>query len=105
MELCVCSINGLNIGKYEVLPVKNVIKLGLDLRGGADVVLEAQGTPEDPVTDEKMERAVATIRERIDNLGVTEPVITRQGSKRIRVGLPEIQDTQRALEIIGKQLS
>lgn len=93
---------GLNIGKYEVLPVKNVIKLGLDLRGGADVVLEAQGTPEDPVTDEKMERAVATIRERIDNLGVTEPVITRQGSKRIRVGLPEIQDTQRALEIIGK---
>lgn len=93
---------GINIGKYEVLPVKNQIKLGLDLRGGADVVLEAQGTPEDPITDEKMERAVATIRERIDNLGVTEPVITRQGGKRIRVGLPEIQDTQRALEIIGK---
>ena len=93
---------GINIGKYEVLPVKNQIKLGLDLRGGADVVLEAQGTPDDPITDEKMERAVATIRERIDNLGVTEPVITRQGGKRIRVGLPEIQDTQRALEIIGK---
>ncbi len=93
---------GVSIGKYEVLPVKTLIKLGLDLRGGADVVLEAQGTPDDPVTDEKMDRAVATIRERIDNLGVTEPVITRQGGKRIRVGLPEIQDTQRALEIIGK---
>lgn len=93
---------GVSVGKYEVLPVKKLIKLGLDLRGGADVVLEAQGTPEDPVTDEKMERAVATIRERIDSLGVTEPVITRQGGKRIRVGLPEIQDTQRALEIIGK---
>lgn len=93
---------GLNLGKYEVIPVKNLIKLGLDLRGGADVVLEAQGTPDDPITDEKMERAVATIRERIDSLGVTEPVITRQGSKRIRVGLPEIQDTQRALEVIGK---
>lgn len=93
---------GINIGKYEVLPVKNLIKLGLDLRGGADVVLEAQGTPDDPITDEKMERAVATIRERIDSLGVTEPTITRHGGKRIRVGLPEIQDTQRALEIIGK---
>lgn len=93
---------GVSVGKYEVLPVKKLIKLGLDLRGGADVVLEAQATEDDPVTDEKMERAVATIRERIDSLGVTEPVITRQGSKRIRVGLPEIQDTQRALEIIGK---
>ena len=93
---------GVSVGKYEVLPVKKLIKLGLDLRGGADVVLEALGTPEDPVTDEKMERAVATIRERIDSLGVTEPVITRQGGKRIRVGLPEISDTQRALEIIGK---
>ena len=93
---------GLNLGKYEIVPVKNLIKLGLDLRGGADVVLEAQGTPDDPITDEKMERAVATIRERIDSLGVTEPVITRQGSSRIRVGLPEIQDTQRALEVIGK---
>ncbi len=93
---------GVSVGKYEVLPVKKLIKLGLDLRGGADVVLEAQGTEDDPVTDEKMERAVATIRERIDSLGVTEPVITRQGNKRIRVGLPEIQDTQRALEIIGK---
>ncbi|NLN48340.1 MAG: protein translocase subunit SecD [Clostridiales bacterium] len=93
---------GISVGKYEVLPVKKLIKLGLDLRGGADVVLEALGTPEDPVTDEKMERAVATIRERIDSLGVTEPVITRQGGKRIRVGLPEISDTQRALEIIGK---
>ncbi len=93
---------GLHIGKYEVVPVKSLIKLGLDLRGGADVVLEAQESPDDPITEEKMERAVATIRERIDSLGVTEPVITRQGSKRIRVGLPEIQDTQRALEVIGK---
>ncbi|MFA7573270.1 MAG: protein translocase subunit SecD, partial [Lutispora sp.] len=93
---------GLQLGKYEVIPVKNLIKLGLDLRGGADVVLEAQDNPDDPITDEKIERAIATIRERIDSLGVTEPVITRQGAKRIRIGLPEIQDTQRALEVIGK---
>lgn len=96
------AVYGLQLGKYEVVPVKNLIKLGLDLRGGADVILEAQGNPDDPVTDEKIERAIATIRERIDSLGVTEPVITRQGADRIRIGLPEIQDTQRALEVIGK---
>lgn len=96
------AVYGMNLGKYEIIPVKSLIKLGLDLRGGAEVVLEAQGTSDDPITDEKMERAVATIRERIDSLGVTEPIITRQGNKRIRVGLPEIQDTQRALEVIGK---
>ena len=100
--MCYIAVYGLDMGKYEIVPVKDLIKLGLDLRGGADVVLEALDDPNDPITDEKMERAIATIRERIDSLGVTEPVITRQGAKRIRVGLPEIQDTQRALEVIGK---
>ncbi|HHY78474.1 MAG TPA: protein translocase subunit SecD [Clostridiales bacterium] len=100
--MCYIAVYGLDMGKYEIVPVKELIKLGLDLRGGAEVVLEALDDPNDPVTDEKMERAIATIRERIDSLGVTEPVITRQGSNRIRVGLPEVQDTQRAIDVIGK---
>lgn len=93
---------GLNVGKYEILPVKNLIRLGLDLRGGATVLLQAKDNPNDPINDEKMSRAVATIRERIDTLGVTEPVITKVGKNRIEVQLPEIQDPQRALEIIGQ---
>lgn len=93
---------GLNIGKYEILPVKKLIKLGLDLRGGATVLLQAKDDPNDPVNDEKMSRAVATIRERVDSLGVAEPVITRVGKDRIEVQLPEIQDPQRALDIIGQ---
>jgi len=96
------AVYGLHIGKYEILPVKKLIKLGLDLRGGATVLLEAKDNPSDPVTDEKMERAIATIRQRIDSLGVTEPIITQQGSKRIEVQLPEIQDPQRAIELIGQ---
>jgi len=76
--------------------------LGLDLRGGVTVLLEAKDKPDDPVNDEKMARAVATIRERIDTLGVTEPVITRVGADRIEVQLPEIQDPQRALDLIGQ---
>lgn len=100
--LAYIAVYGLNIGKYEIVPVKNLIKLGLDLRGGATVLLEAKDNPNDPITDEKMGRAVATIRERIDSLGVTEPVITRVGSDRIEVQLPEIQDPQRALDLIGQ---
>lgn len=96
------AVYGLNVGKYEIVPVKNLIKLGLDLRGGATVLLKAKDNPNDPVTEEKMSRAVATIRERIDALGVTEPVITRVGDDRIEVQLPEIQDPQRALDLIGQ---
>ena len=96
------AVYGLNIGKYEILPVKSLIKLGLDLRGGATVLLQAKDNPNDPVNEEKMSRAVATIRERIDALGVTEPVITRVGDNRIEVQLPEIQDPQRALDLIGQ---
>lgn len=93
---------GLPLGKYEIVPVKSLIKLGLDLRGGATVLLQAKDDPKDPVNDEKMERAVVTIRERIDSLGVSEPAIVRQGSNRIEVQLPEIKDSQRALEVIGQ---
>lgn len=93
---------GLPLGKYEVVPVKSLIKLGLDLRGGATVLLQAKDNPNDPLNDEKMERAVVTIRERVDSLGVSEPSIVRQGSNRIEVQLPEIKDSQRALEVIGQ---
>lgn len=93
---------GLPLGNYAIVPIKDVIRLGLDLRGGATVLLQATDDPADPLTDEKMERAVATIRERVDSLGVAEPTILRQGKNRIEVQLPEIQDPQRAIEIIGQ---
>ncbi|MGB7604926.1 MAG: protein translocase subunit SecD [Lutisporaceae bacterium] len=93
---------GLPLGKYEIVPVKSLIKLGLDLRGGATVLLQAKDDPNDPLNDEKMERAVVTIRERVDSLGVAEPTIVRQGNNRIEVQLPEVKDSQRALEVIGQ---
>lgn len=93
---------GMPLGNYSIVPVKDNIKLGLDLRGGATVILEAKDDPADPLTDEKMDRAVATLRERVDSLGVAEPTIVRQGNNRIEVQLPEIKDTQRALEVIGQ---
>ncbi|MFZ7132010.1 MAG: protein translocase subunit SecD [Eubacteriales bacterium] len=94
--------NGLAIGRYQLMPVEEAINYGLDLTGGVYVVLEAKDTPDDPVTDEKIDRAIATIRERIDSLGVSEPVIAKQGQKRIRVSLPNITDQDEALDLIGK---
>lgn len=93
---------GMPLGNYSIVPVKENIKLGLDLRGGATVLLEAKDEPADPITEEKMERALATIRERVDSLGVAEPSIVRQGKNRIEVQLPGIQDQDRALKMIGE---
>lgn len=96
------AVNGITLGKYEVLPIKEGINFGLDLRGGAYVVLEAVDSKADPVTDEKMSRAIATIRQRVDGLGVSEATVTKQGNNRIRVSIPDIQDQENALDIIGK---
>src|SRR5690554_5226977 len=96
------SFNGLSIGDYDVIPMKDAIKLGLDLRGGVYVVLEAQDSEDDPINDEKMSRAIATIRQRVDGLGVAEANVSKQGNNRIRVSIPDIQDQESALELIGK---
>lgn len=93
-------LNGISIGDYDIIPIKNAIKLGLDLRGGVYVVLEAREDQE--ITDEMMNRAIATIRQRVDGLGIAEASVAKQGKSRIRVSIPDIQDQDRALELIGK---
>lgn len=75
-------------------------QLGLDLVGGVSVVLTApEGTPA-PVVD----RALETIRDRVDRLGVAEPDITRQGEVNITVEIPRTggESQQRLLELIGR---
>jgi protein-export membrane protein SecD len=75
-------------------------QLGLDLVGGVSVVLTAPpGTPS-PVID----RALETIRERVDRVGVAEPDITRQGESNIQVQIPQAtgRSQQRLLELIGR---
>lgn len=99
------SINGLKIGEYKVIPVKEGINLGLDLQGGVYVLLEAQENEGQTVTNEKMMGAVEVIRGRVDELGVAERIIARQGEKRIRVELPGVKDTEKALSIIGQTAS
>jgi preprotein translocase subunit SecD len=78
------------------------MNLGLDLRGGTLLVLEGQDTPTTKATPEAVDAAMSVIAKRIDQLGVTEPTIQRQGTNRIIVELPGIEDPQRAINLIGK---
>ncbi|HHX73487.1 MAG TPA: protein translocase subunit SecD [Firmicutes bacterium] len=78
------------------------MKLGLDLRGGVYVLYRAVETEEGADSTDKLDRAITVIRNRIDALGVTEPVIQREGNDRIRVELPGIDDQRAAREVIGR---
>jgi len=71
--------------------------LGLDLKGGIAVVLE----PTEPADAETLDQAIEIIRNRVDAIGVAEPDITRQGQN-IVVQLPGVDDSQRALELVGQ---
>lgn len=98
-------IFGFKIGNYRFLPAKETIKLGLDLQGGVSVLMEASPKPGEIVTNEKMEGAVEVIKSRVDQLGVAEAMVVREGDNRIRVELPGVKDSKKALELIGKTAS
>lgn len=83
---------------FIIYPPSEKAKLGLDLQGGLEVILEAQGD----VTSEKMEQAEVVVRNRVDKLGVTEPAINRQGENQISVGLAGVTNVEEAMALIGK---
>ena len=83
---------------------KRMLNLGLDLRGGSSLLLEldvSKLSAKEPL-NEAMARAVEIIRNRIDQYGLAETQITRQGDKWIMVQLPGVSNPQRAEELIGK---
>ncbi|HEY8769818.1 MAG TPA: hypothetical protein VIM03_04700, partial [Thermoleophilaceae bacterium] len=77
-------------------------RLGLDLRGGIELVYEAKPTPKVPkVTQQAVNDALDTIRKRTDALGVSEPEIQRAGKNQISIGLPAVKNAQRAVDQVG----
>jgi len=86
----------------SVFPIKGRINLGLDLKGGAHIVLMAKGTEANPLTEDSIDRLLAVLRNRVDQYGVSEPVIQREGRDRVIVDLPGVEDPEAALELIGK---
>jgi SecD/SecF fusion protein len=82
--------------------LNSVVKLGLDLQGGMHVVLEVddKGLDENAKKDAP-DRVMEIMRNRVDQFGVAEPIIQRQGDKRIIVQLPGLQDPERVRGLIG----
>ncbi len=82
---------------------QKAINLGLDLQGGIHLVLEVdQSHLSDDEKTDVVARALEIIRNRIDQFGVSEPIIHREGDWRIVVELPGVQDIERAKGLIGK---
>ncbi|WP_442480578.1 protein translocase subunit SecD [Streptomyces africanus] len=78
------------------------VRLGLDLRGGTQLVLETRSTPTTDAGREATDRTLEVLRGRIDGLGVAEPTLVRSGENRIIVELPGVQDPKKAAEVLGR---
>ncbi|ADL69066.1 protein-export membrane protein SecD [Thermoanaerobacterium thermosaccharolyticum DSM 571] len=89
---------GINAGNYSIKPVQDSIRLGLDLRGGVYVLEQAEGK----VTQDAMTRAISIIRNRVDSLGVSQPLIVQQGSNRIRIEIPGVNDPDQVISYLGQ---
>ena len=103
--VAVCAYLGLfGFGKGTMInylkPWGDAISLGLDLRGGVYTVYQAEdnGAPD---FDTKMESTVSILTSRLPRQGFTEATVTRQGSDRIRVEIPNVSDPNQILTIIG----
>ena len=93
---------GLLVASLAVIASKRTV-LGLDLRGGTQLVYQGRPTPQTPVvTPDAIDRAIEIIRKRTDTLGVSEPEIQRIGSDQIQVGLPDVQNAKEAQDRIGQ---
>jgi SecD/SecF fusion protein len=99
--LVIGLVLGLLAASAIVITTKPTV-LGLDLRGGTQLIYQASPTPQTPtVTPEAIDRAISIIRTRTDKFGVSEPEISRVGRDGIQVGLPNVQNAQQAIDQIG----
>jgi preprotein translocase subunit SecD len=82
---------------------RDTMRLGLDLQGGIHLVYQADFSSIEPGTEaEAIDGAIAVIERRINVLGVTEPLIQKQGSDRIVVELPGVSEVEKATSLIGE---
>ncbi len=73
------------------------LKLGLDLQGGLQVLLEADMPEGQPVSKDAMDAARVIVEQRVNGLGVVEPLVQAQGDRRIIVELPGIEKPEQAI--------
>lgn len=90
------------LGGTIALALTTDVKLGLDLKGGTQIVLQAQDTKRVKADAAATDRAITVLNGRINALGVADSTLTRSGTNRIIVELPDIQDPRKAAEVIGQ---
>lgn len=105
--------NLLPAGMADKLPEwyqENAIALGLDLQGGSHLLLEVDATellannpdqPEDVILKDAVERSLEVVRRRLNETGLVEPSITRQGKNHILVQMPGVADPAEIRELLG----
>ena len=94
------ALNGLQVGKYILKPVGSAISLGLDLRGGVSTEYRVTDTTVDNY-ETLLDGTVSALRTRLTNAGFTEATVAIQGSDRILVEIPDVDDPEQVAEIIG----
>ncbi len=98
----ITAFNGMNIGNIKFEPVGLQINQGLDLKGGVFVVYEAKTDASGEELNKIIDQTIEVFRKRVDGMGLTEPVIVKEGNNRIRIELPGVKDAQQAIDTIGK---
>ncbi|MFG6199395.1 protein translocase subunit SecD [Nonomuraea sp. JJY05] len=86
----------------SILALVSAPRLGLDLRGGTQLVFETRDSPTVKADSAATDRALDVLRQRADALGVVDPTLVRSGERRIIVELPGVLDPRQAAEVIGR---
>ena len=76
-------------------------RLGLDLKGGTQLIYDARTTSGKPVNSTQLGDAINVMRSRSDTLGVSGVSITAYGGDEITVDLPDVQNTAQAAKVVG----
>jgi len=99
--LILLIVAGLIAASVAAIATKKT-RLGLDLKGGVQLVYQAKPTAQSKVDADSLNRAIDIMRKRVDQIGVAQPEIQRSGADEINVALPNVTDVKRAEQEVGK---
>lgn len=80
------------------------IRQGLDLQGGTHIIMQAEDTEQNKVTTESIVQVINIMQKRVNEMGLTEPIIQREGANRIIIELPEKGIRRKLSKLSEKQL-
>jgi len=101
VALIVLALVGVAFVAVPASPAHRPVKQGLDLQGGLEYVLKAQPPKGHKLTADDLNRSVSIMRDRVDKIGVAEPIITKQGKDQISIQLAGVHNVAEAANIIG----